>query len=42
MILGMFSDMSCVAVFHVGLCVPHVLCVTQFESGKSGESIDSG
>jgi hypothetical protein len=41
----LFSDMSCVAMFHVGLCVPRAFCVTLFESGefgKFGESGDSG
>ena len=38
----LFSDMSCVDVFHEGLCVPHVLCVSLFESGESDESGESG
>ena len=38
----LFSDMSCVDVFHEGLCVPHVLCVSLFESGEFGESGETG
>ena len=38
----LFSDMSCVDVFHVGLCVPRAFCVTLFESGESGKSGESG